>query len=147
MIQLIISSDDFYRYGWELSITDTVKFGCEIEDRAKLLMKTMVSTNNSLNGSIKMSILHFQERFSFNEDIWPYDSIKKEFFRNGVVTVIDFNDEIYNKIDHIILVNLSKKGTITPNALRNYDLGTYNKIDHIIKANLSPKRDKFAKKH
>jgi hypothetical protein len=121
-IRVKISDDEFYRYGWELSKSDTVKFGKEIESRVKFMMRTLVAVNLSLNGSIKMSIIHFQDRFEFQEDVWPYDTIKKEFFRNGIHDQIDFNDEIFNKLENIIMVNLSKKGTVLPQALKHYEI-------------------------
>jgi hypothetical protein len=120
-IQVKISEDEFYRYGWELTKTDTVTFGQEIEERVKFMMRTMVAVNISLTGSIKMSIFRFQDRYCYGEDIWPYDSIKKEFYRNGCHDQIDFNEEVFNKIEHIILENLSKKGTISPLALKKYE--------------------------
>lgn len=121
-IRVKISDDEFYRYGWELSKSDTVKFGKEIESRVKFMMRTLVAVNLSLNGSIKMSIIHFQDSFEFQEDVWPYDTIKKEFFRNGIHDQIDFNDEIFNKLENIIMVNLSKKGTVLPQALKHYEI-------------------------
>jgi hypothetical protein len=121
-LQIQISEDDFYRYGWELTKSDTVAFGREIEDRVKFMMRTLVAVNFSLNGSIKTSIFGFQKRFSFGEDIWPYDSIKKEFYRNGAHDLINFNDEIFNKIENIILENLSKKGTISQQAIKQYEI-------------------------
>jgi hypothetical protein len=121
-IRVKISDDEFYRYGWELWKSDTVKFGKEIESRVKFMMRTLVAVNLSLNGSIKMSIIHFQDRFEFQEDVWPYDTIKKEFFRNGIHDQIDFNDEIFNKLENIIMVNLSKKGTVLPQALKHYEI-------------------------
>jgi len=121
-IRVKISDDEFYRYGWELTKSDTVKFGKEIEARVKFMMRTLVAVNLSLNGSIKMSIIRFQDRFEFQEDVWPYDTIKKEFFRNGIHDQIDFNDEIFNKLENIIMVNLSKKGTVLPQALKHYEI-------------------------
>jgi hypothetical protein len=68
-----------------------------------------------------ISIARFQERFSFDENSWQYETIKKDFYRNGMKEPLDFNGEIFNKIEKIVLHNLYDLGTISKKAIKEYD--------------------------
>jgi len=120
-IEVVINQDDFYRYGWEISATDQVAICKEIEGRAKTFMRSIVGVYVSLGRPINISINRFQEKFGFNEDIWSYESIKKDFYRNGCKQQISFESEIYAKIEKIILVNLSDAGTLSSKAIKAYE--------------------------
>lgn len=80
-VDILISEDDFYRYGWELSITDIIALNREIEAKVKFFMRSMVSTYETIMHQ-KDAIQLFQERFGYSEDIWSYEAIKK------IITVI-----------------------------------------------------------
>ncbi|MCX6231116.1 MAG: hypothetical protein NTZ33_06190 [Bacteroidetes bacterium] len=116
---IVISEDDFYRYGWELSKTDVVAFGREIEANAKFFMKNIVSFYCS-HMEFSRSVRYFQEKYGFTEDIWQYDSIVKDFQRNGLKFKVEFSKEITEKIEKIILLNLSDKRTISTKMIENY---------------------------
>lgn len=119
--EVLISEDVFYRYGWELTKTNVVAFGRKFEARAKVMMRTVVGVNVSLGIPVNKSIERFQERFRFLEDVWGYEAIKKDFYRHGAVNVVDFEHEIFRKIENIILENLSVLGTISPKAKKYYE--------------------------
>ena len=121
-VEVQIDSHDFYRWGWELTRTDTVAFGIHFENEAKLLMRNVIGCQVSLGRPFNASIKKFQKRFKFDEDTWPYESIYKDFYRNGSVNVIDFDNEIFDKIENIILLNLSKKRTLAEKALKYYEV-------------------------
>lgn len=113
-LELQISQDDFYRYGWEFSKTDVVMFGKLFESSIKSRMHNVVSIYRGIGLSIKDSILKFQDHYSMEEEYWPYESIKKEYYRRRPETGIDFFPEIINKIDTLFKVTLSsKKDNIT----------------------------------
>jgi len=118
--RIIISEDDFYRFGWEMTRTDTIYFGRELENRAKFLMRNIVSVYMAFM-SQKEAILLFQENFGYSEEIWSYDSIKKDFFRNGPQQKVNFMSEITKKTNHIILGNLSDLGTISRKLLKDHE--------------------------
>ncbi len=120
-MDIIISKDDFYRYGWEISRTDQIAFGKEVEMLVKLLMRNIVGVNLALRGQINTSILHFQEKYDYTEDVWAYETIKKDFYRNGNKERIDFKDDIFEKLERIVLENLSDFGTLSHNALKYYE--------------------------
>jgi len=71
--------------------------------------------------SQKEAILLFQENFGYSEEIWSYDSIKKDFFRNGPQQKVNFMSEITKKTNHIILGNLSDLGTISRKLLKDHE--------------------------
>jgi len=120
-ITVLLSERDFYRYGWEMSHTNVIKFNAIFESRAKYLMRSMVGIYHGLGLPINVSITKFQDRFYFDENIWPYDSIRKDFYRNGNNYKVDFDNEIFIKIEKIVLTNLSGCGTITPSFISDYE--------------------------
>jgi hypothetical protein len=80
LVKISISQDDFYRYGWELTITDAISFGKFMESQAKFLLCNMISFYTTFLNQ-KDAILLFQKNFDFSEEIWPYESIKKVYDR------------------------------------------------------------------
>lgn len=121
LAEIVISEHDFYRYGWELTKTDTVAFGRYFEDRAKTLMRNIVGVKVSAGLQLKSAIVNFQERYGFDEDTWSYETIKKDFNRNGFLERIDFETEIFQKIERIVLRNLYGLGTISKSMITTYE--------------------------
>ncbi len=117
---IIIPEDDFYRHGWEMNKADTISFGREVENRAKFMMRNIVSMYTAYM-STRDAILRFQEKFGYNDDTWSYDAIKQDFFRNGIHVHHDLQHEVVLKIEEIFLDNLSDLGTICPQYIINYD--------------------------
>jgi len=120
-IEVVISEHDFYRYGWELTKTNIVAFGQHFEDHAKLMMRNIIGVSVGLGMPMNKSIVKFQTTFLFDEDIWAYESIKKDFYRNAKVDIIDFENEIFNKIQHLLLRNLYDLGTLSAKAIQSYE--------------------------
>ena len=113
-LEIVISQDDFYRYGWELSKTDTVAFGKIFESSIKSRMHTVVSIYRGVGLSIKESILKFQSHYLMEEEYWSYESIKKEYYRRRPENGIDFYTEIIGKIDELFMGTLSRKKDNVP---------------------------------
>ena len=84
-------------------------------------MRTFVSIYHSLGFPFQMSIKRFQETFNFSEDDWTLEAIKKDFYRHGQKQKIDFNQEIYNKIETLILYNLSDLGTVCKPVIKQHE--------------------------
>ena len=85
------------------------------------MMRTYIGVNISLGVPINKSILKFQNRFVFDEEVWRYEAIKKDIYRNGKVELIDFNNEIFKKIEKIVLRNLYDLGTLSQQAIKEYE--------------------------
>ena len=49
------------------------------------------------------------------------ESIKKDFYRNGTLNNIDFESEIFKKIEKIVMTNLSVYGTVTESFIKDYE--------------------------
>ena len=108
-LEIVISQDNFYRYGWEFSKSDIVSFGKIFEYRIKSQMHLTVTVYRGLGLSTKKSILKFQEYFSMEEEYWKYESIVKEYYRKKQDVEIDFFGEIIEKINHLFMSTLSVK--------------------------------------
>lgn len=118
-IDIIISEDDFSRYGWAVAKTGVISFGRHLEEKAKLLMRTYIGVWTCFK-SKKMAIHQFQEKFGFDEDTWSYESIKKDYDRHANC---QFNliSDFSKKINELILGNLSDLGTISCKAKKEYE--------------------------
>ena len=121
ILEVPISEDEFYRYGWELSKTDVISFGKFYENRAKFFMRSFVSIYQSLGFPFHQSIKRFQELFDFSEDDWTLEAIRKDFYRHAPKEKIDFSQDIYNKIEHLILCNLSSLGTVCKPVIKQHE--------------------------
>jgi len=108
--EIIISEDDFYRYGWELSNTDIIALNRDIEAHVKLFMRNIIATYETVMLQ-KDAILLFQDRFGFSEDIWSYEAIKKDYWRNSPCEKIKLYPKITAEIEKIVLEHLSAHGT------------------------------------
>ena len=121
ILEVPINEYEFYRYGWELTKTDVIIFGKYYENRAKFFMRTFVSIYQALGFPFQMSIKRFQEIFDFSEDDWTQEAIRKDFYRHAPKEKIDFSQEIYNKIEHLILCNMSNFGTVYKPVIKQHE--------------------------
>jgi len=106
-IAIKISRDDFYRYGWEISMTDNVAFNRIMEYKVKEMLYKIVGIYTSIGFPLSESIDRFQEQYGFHEDVWPKESIRKDCCRNLNID----KKEIDNLISKIINTNKSVKKT------------------------------------
>jgi hypothetical protein len=112
-VKIIIPPNYFYRYGWELEEVFVRDFNKIIEHRVKYIMRQYISLNSSMGIPVADCIRSFQDKFGFQETIWSFDSIKKDFTRNGIKSEMNFMKEIRHEINKIFLSNLSELGTIS----------------------------------
>ncbi len=120
-VTVLLTEYDFYHFGWDMTRTNVIKFGVHFETKVKTLMRSMVGIYHGLGLPINVSINKFQDRFFFDENVWQYQSIKKDFYRNGTTSKIDFDGEIFNKVEKIVVKNLYKKGTISHTFIKDYE--------------------------
>ncbi len=107
-IHVVISQDDFQRYGWEISPTDAVQFGRIIERRAKYELYSYIDIYRSIGCSLQDAILRAQEKYNYCEEVWPADSIRRDYSRRNL-TDRDFADTLYSQLDKIFVGKLSRK--------------------------------------
>lgn len=120
-VDITISEDYFYRYGWEMSKKNIIAFGRHFEERAKHLMRNYIGIYHAIGLPLNTGINKFRDRFGFDEDSWTYEAVKKDFYRHGILQDLDFDDEIFRKIEYIVLVNLYDLGTVTKKTLNDYE--------------------------
>lgn len=120
-VEIAISDKYFFKYGCELTKTDIVSFNQLFAARAKVLMRSIVGSYHAIGLPYNNAIRKFQERFGFSEDDWAFEAIKKDYYRNGVNQELDFEGEIFQKIEKIILLNLYDLGTICKPLINKYE--------------------------
>lgn len=120
-VPIEISKDDFYRCGWALTNTEAVGFCIMIERKVKAMLCTYLDVHRTFGIPVSVAIRKFQKKFGFSEDIWPYDSIRREYNRNGLKEENLLATELFEKINQIIMVNLSRNGTISQQGLKVYE--------------------------
>jgi len=120
-VNITISEDDFYRYGWALSKNDQIRFGRKLEKEIKQIMRLGISTKLAVSGRIKSAILFFQQHFDFPEDVWSYETIKREYYRNGTYPDMQLASIIDKHIYQIVMDNLFEKRTVGSNQKTNHE--------------------------
>jgi hypothetical protein len=112
-VTIIIPSDYFYRYGWELNKENILDFNRKAEMLAKFNMRQFILLNRGLGVPVSTCIREFQEMYDFPEQVWSSDSIKKDFDRHGEIAALKTVKELKQEINKILLGNLSDLGTIS----------------------------------
>lgn len=112
-VTIIIPTYYFYRYGWEFNKENELNFNRTVERRVKFLMRQYVALNHTLSLPVSACIREFQERFGFYEPIWGFESIKKDFVRNGHTIDLQKIRLLRTEMNKIFLTNLSDLGTIS----------------------------------
>lgn len=110
-VKIVISKDCFFRYGFTLTKTETLKFNSLLEKRVKFFARTYIAYHSSLGTSIARSIRDFQNIFGFPEDVWTFDSIKKDFDRNGSRLDRQMISQFKMQFSNIFMEILSESGT------------------------------------
>jgi hypothetical protein len=113
MVTIIIPPDMFYRYGWEFNKENILDFNRNAEMKVKFFMRQYISVNKSLGSQVACCIREFQNEFGFGEQVWSYDSIKKDFDRHGSVPELKIIRELKVQLNRILMDNLSELGTIS----------------------------------
>jgi hypothetical protein len=127
-VEFVLSDHDFYSYGWEMHPLHVRALNTTFEQSAKLFMRTCITIDTLMSGSLAASIRRFQDRYNYPEEVWSFQSIKKDIDRNTTRIEIDFDTDIYEKIQKILLHNLYKLGTLSKN---NHFSHEYNHPRHI----------------
>ena len=112
-VKIIIPKDVFYRYGWELTKTDIIKLNNKIEGLVKFASRNFITTNKALGVPVAASIREFQILFSFTEDSFPFETIKKDFDRHGNTVEMKIFRDFRAEITNIFLASLSDLGTVS----------------------------------
>lgn len=118
-VKIRIAEDDFYRYGWELTNTDIVRFNRRIELRVKLLMHSVVSSYLSMGIHLNMAVSYFQAKFDYGEDVWKKESIIKDCQRNLSVGIDSF-DGVMDNLSRMVVNRLAEANILTKKYKKNF---------------------------
>jgi hypothetical protein len=108
--RFVISKCDFYRYGWEMSKSNMLKFNSNVEAELKFICRMWIMNDRALGVPLKKSIEDFQLNFGFSDQEFSYDTIRKDYQRNCEFP--DFrNTQRIKEIRNLFLQQVSLAGT------------------------------------
>jgi len=119
-VKIIIPTRVFYRDGWELNKQNILEFNKYVEIRLKFLMRNFIALSIFMGLSQTEAIREFQESFGFDDQVWAFDSIKKDFYRNKEAMEVKTLKEMRTKMKKIFLTNLSQNGTVSADGIKRY---------------------------
>lgn len=119
-VEITISEHDFYHYGWTLTRAGHVKFGKAVEKILKLQVRSAINAHMIIHGRINKAILFVQNHFDLPEDVFSYESMKKDFFRNGSANRFDFAEHLTQEMQNHLLRLLYENGTISIHYYNRY---------------------------
>ena len=110
--RFIISQHDFYHCGWMVSKTHMLMINNRIESNVKKLARNYITVLKSFGIPINIAIREFQTEYNFPDEIFSWDTIRKDFERNGNYVNNSLLEKHIKNIRKIILTNLSKTGQL-----------------------------------
>lgn len=118
-VALEISRDDFYRYGWSLSMTDESYLATLLENRCRSMALAYLQAAYLVKPVLSECIEDFYRLFGYDESSWPSDSLRKLWNRRVGGRTQDH--AIEKKIGKIVLDALSENGTINQKGKNRYE--------------------------
>lgn len=118
-VSVEITYDQFQRYGWMLTSTDTAKFNAMLERRVKSMLYAYISAFRAVGVPLMECIRSFRQRTGITEWMWDTDSIRKDLQRNLRTDATPFR-ELLQKIEKNVWRVLSRSGTITNQGYNHY---------------------------
>ena len=112
LVYIEITWDIFYRYGWMLTKTETLRFNKLLEKRVKSILYSFVSALRIVGLPISQCIERFRKRTHITEADWDTDSIRKDLSRNLFIDH-SLTDDFLRKIEKNVWCVLSKNRTIS----------------------------------
>ena len=120
--RIILSMDDFLVIGYDMSRMAIIIFNKEVERNVKHIMHVIVGINYSFCSKLSEAIDKFTSDFDIPEDVWPHESIRKEFMRNSTLAHFDLKQTVMEKLTKLFLAQLSEFGTIDNSILEEYEI-------------------------
>lgn len=118
-VAIEIGRDDFYRYGWSLSLTDESYLATMLENRCRAMLIGYLQAAYLVKPVLSECIEDFYRLFGYDEETWPRDSIRKLWGRRS--SVKDNDRQLEKKIGKIVLDTLSENGTINQQGRKEYE--------------------------
>jgi hypothetical protein len=118
-VSIEITYDQFQRYGWLLTMTDTMKFNAILESRVKNILYSYVGMLRVTGLPLMECIRRFRERTHIEEWMWDTDSIRKDLQRHLPYDPTIMEDFLTN-LEKNVWRTLTKTGTITEQGQKYY---------------------------
>lgn len=106
--RFVISQHDFYSCGWDVSKTHMLMINNRIEGTVKFLSRNYITIMKSFGIPINVAIRNFQREYDLPEEVFPYDTIYKDFERNGNYQKDNNIERHIKNIRKILVTNLSE---------------------------------------
>lgn len=118
-VSVAITYDQFQRYGWLLSMTDTLRLNSMLERRVKGILYSYVGALRSVGLPLSECIRRFRVRTGISEWLWDTDTIRRDLNRNMHVDT-HASDIFLRKIGENVWRSLSQVRTITQEGFKTY---------------------------
>lgn len=119
-VSIEITYDQFQRYGWLLTMTDTQKLNTLLECRVKQMLYAFVGSLRMTGLPLMDCVRRFRERTGITEWLWDTDSIRKDLQRH-----LEYDpaimDDFLHKIEKNVWRTLSRCGTVTEQGEQEYE--------------------------
>ena len=106
-VKVNLKKTDFYKHKWILNESDVINFNLRIQLEVKTFMRSIVGTRIALGENITDSIHFFQDNYGYTEEVWSFDTIRKDCQRNLDIERGSAINDILNKINKNNFVKLS----------------------------------------
>lgn len=120
-VPIEITEDEFYRYGWELTRTETLAFNTLLEREVKTMLHTFNAMLSVTGLTIAARIERFRRATGITEFDWDTDSIRKELQRNAHISGEADFEQMAKKIERNVWAMLSQSGHITEQGKEYYE--------------------------
>ena len=118
-VSIEITWDQFQRYGWLLTMTDTMRFNAMLESRVKCILYNYVGMLRVTGLPLMECIRRFRDRTHIDEWMWDTDSIRKDLQRHLAYDP-SLMEDFLRKIEQNVWSTLSKCGTVTAQGIKYY---------------------------
>jgi hypothetical protein len=118
-VSIALTMDQFRRYGWMLSNTETLRFNRILEYRVKRMLYSSVGALRITGMPISDCIRRFRLATHITECDWDTDSIRKDLQRH-LPDISDLSDDFLKKIEEKVWCTLSQHGTTCTHDKKQY---------------------------
>ena len=118
---IMLTDVDFVRLGVDLTRSGIIVFNREVERSFKHMMHVIVAINLTFYGNLETAIDRFTQDLDIPEDIWPHESIRKDFCRHARLHRFDIKTTIFENLTKIFLQQLSEIGTVAGKSIIEYE--------------------------
>ena len=107
LVRVRISEDIFYRNGFVMTLNQMSWFSKYIEQDLKFHMRMFVDTRALIGCTVADSIRQFQDSYNLTEEVWSFESIKKDIDRHTNIKRENIVNDFFKKFGDQLVENLN----------------------------------------